>query len=217
MNQEIDKIPVKDLQSRYNIGRSALYERFKHANIKPNKEGTRSFVSGEQLEELDRLHNHLERDGTFEDFETLLTQEFTENSQEAISLNSSPDSPVDVHRTSSWEVEREPLEVLIDAMKQSFRYAITYGASLPNAGKPVTVIDRHQQLKVAAEEGWLLTTLEVKELIGVKPQAGKGENKYTRGSWTFIKSGKIGRGTAWRVERSMSPENRMKRIEGLPD
>ncbi|NEN95024.1 MAG: hypothetical protein F6K50_05625 [Moorea sp. SIO3I7] len=63
MNQEIDKIPVKDLQSRYNIGRSALYERFKHANIKPNKEGTRSFVSGEQLEELDCLHNHLERGG----------------------------------------------------------------------------------------------------------------------------------------------------------
>ncbi|NEO93285.1 MAG: hypothetical protein F6K56_24915 [Moorea sp. SIO3G5] len=48
MNQEIDKFPLKDLQSRYSIGRSALYERFKHANIKPNKEGTRSFVSGKQ-------------------------------------------------------------------------------------------------------------------------------------------------------------------------
>ncbi|NEQ03818.1 MAG: hypothetical protein F6K59_34805 [Moorea sp. SIO3F7] len=215
MTQEIDKIPVKDLQTKYNIGRSALYERFKHANVKPNKEGTRSFVSGEQLSELDRLHNHLEGGGTFEDFESLST---TGNSQEAISLNSSPNSSLNVHRTNSWEAEREPLlEVLIDAMKQSFHYAITYGVSLPNAGKPVTAIDRHQQLKVAAEEGWLLTTLEVKELIGVKPQAGKGENKYTRGSWTFIKSGKIGRGTAWRVERSMSPENRMKRIEGLPD
>ena len=215
MNQEIDKFPLKDLQSRYDIGRTALYERLKHINIKANKEGRSSFVSGEQLEELDRLHNHLEGGGTFEDFESLST---TGNSQEAISLNSSPNSSLNVHRTNSWEAEREPLlEVLIDAMKQSFHYAITYGVSLPNAGKPVTAIDRHQQLKVAAEEGWLLTTLEVKELIGVKPQAGKGENKYTRGSWTFIKSGKIGRGTAWRVERSMSPENRMKRIEGLPD
>ena len=108
MTQEIDKIPVKDLQTKYNIGRSALYERVKHANGKPNKEGTRSFVSGEQLSELDRLHNHLERGGTFEDFEAFLTQEYTENIEEAISLNSSPDSPVDVHRTSSWEVEREP-------------------------------------------------------------------------------------------------------------
>ncbi|NET69174.1 MAG: hypothetical protein F6K63_34155 [Moorea sp. SIO1G6] len=67
MTQEIDKFPIKDLQTRYNIGRSALYERFKHANIKPNKDGTRSFISGEQLEELDRLNTHLERGGTLTD------------------------------------------------------------------------------------------------------------------------------------------------------
>ncbi|NEO50899.1 MAG: hypothetical protein F6K55_45215 [Moorea sp. SIO4A3] len=193
MNQEIDKIPVKDLQTRYNIGRSALYERFKHANIKPNKEGTRSFVSGEQLEELDCLHNHLERGGTFEDFEAFLTLEYTENIQEAISLNSSPDSPVDVHRTSSWEAEREALEVLIDAIASGIeRVGI-------NRLQPVNPIGYMQQLKMAAEEGWLLTTSEVKELIKVKPHIRKGEDAYRRGSWVFIKSGKIGRETAWRV------------------
>lgn len=41
MTQQIDRFPVKDLITRYNIGRTALYERFKHANIKPEKEGTR--------------------------------------------------------------------------------------------------------------------------------------------------------------------------------
>ncbi|NEO59898.1 MAG: hypothetical protein F6J98_05510 [Moorea sp. SIO4G2] len=195
MNQEIDKIPVKDLQSRYNIGRSALYERFKHANIKPNKEGTRSFVSGEQLEELDCLHNHLERGGTFEDFEALLTQEFTENSQEAISLNSSPDSSVDVHQTSSWEAEREALEVLIDVIASGIeRVGI-------NRLQPVNPIGYMGQLKMAAEEGWLLTTSEVEGLIKVKPHTRKGEVSYRRGSWVFIKSGKIGRETAWRVAK----------------
>ena len=49
MTQEIDKFPIKDLQTRYNIGPTALYERIKHANIKTDKEGTRSFVSGGQL------------------------------------------------------------------------------------------------------------------------------------------------------------------------
>ncbi|NEN95023.1 MAG: hypothetical protein F6K50_05620 [Moorea sp. SIO3I7] len=56
-----------------------------------------------------------------------------------------------------------------------------------------------EQLKMAAEEGWLLTTSEVKELIKVKPHIRKGEDAYRRGSWVFIKSGKIGRETAWRV------------------
>ncbi|NEO92354.1 MAG: hypothetical protein F6K56_19810 [Moorea sp. SIO3G5] len=106
MTQEIDKFPIKDLQTRYNIGRTALYERFKHANIKPNKEETPSFVSGEKLEELDRLNDYLMTGGTFEDFEALSTEEFTENNQEAISPNSSPD----IHRTSSWRAEREALE-----------------------------------------------------------------------------------------------------------
>ncbi|NEP69029.1 hypothetical protein [Moorena sp. SIO3A5] len=201
MNQEIDKFPLKDLQSRYNIGRTALYERLKHANIKANKEGTRSFVSGEQLEELDRLHNHLEGGGTFEDFESLPTGEFIGNSQEAISLNSSPDSSVDVHRTSSWEAEREALEVLIDAIASGIERANI------NRIQPVNPIGYMEQLKMAAEEGWLLTTSEVKELIKVKPHTRKGEDTYRRGSWVFVKSGKIGRETAWRVEQATGNDN----------
>ncbi|NEO65154.1 MAG: hypothetical protein F6J98_34075, partial [Moorea sp. SIO4G2] len=127
MTQEIDKIPVKDLQTRYNIGRTALYERIKHANIKPSKEGTRSFISGEQLKELDRLNDYLMTGRTFEDFEPLLTEEFTEDSQETISLdsspNSSPNSSPDVRRTGSWKAEREALEVLIDAIASGIERA----------------------------------------------------------------------------------------------
>ncbi|NEP31750.1 hypothetical protein [Moorena sp. SIO3B2] len=195
MTQEIDKFPIKDLQTRYNIGRSALYERFKHANIKPNKEGTRSFISGEQLEELDRLNTHLERGGTFEDFEPLLTEGFTEDSQEGISLDSSPDSSPDVHRTRFWNAEREALEVFINTIASGIERANI------NRMQPLSPIEYMQQLKMAAEERWLLTTSEVRELIKVKPHTRKGEDTYRRGSWVFVKSGKIGRETAWRVEQ----------------
>ncbi|NEP23732.1 hypothetical protein [Moorena sp. SIO3I6] len=192
MNQEIDKFPLKDLQSRYDIGRTALYERLKHINIKANKEGRSSFVSGEQLEELDRLHNHLEGGGTFEDFESLST---TGNSQGAISLNSSPNSSLNVHRTNFWEAEREALEVLIDAIASGIERANI------NRMQPLSPIEYMHQLKIAAQEQWLLTTSEVRELIKVKPHTRKGEDTYRRGSWLFVKSGKIGRETAWRVEQ----------------
>ncbi|NEN94518.1 MAG: hypothetical protein F6K50_02935 [Moorea sp. SIO3I7] len=206
MTQEIDKIPVKDLQTRYNIGRTALYERIKHANIKPSKEGTRSFISGEQLKELDRLNDYLMTGRTFEDFEPLLTEEFTEDSQETISLdsspNSSPNSSPDVHRTGSWEAEREALEVLIDAIASGIERANI------NKMQPLSPIEYMHQLKIAAQEQWLLTTSEVRELIKVKPHTRKGEDTYRRGSWLFVKSGKIGRETAWRVEQETGDKRR---------
>ena len=90
MTQQIDRFPVKDLMTRYNIGRTALYERFKQANIKPEKEGTRSFISGEQLEELDRLNDHLAAGRSFEDFQPLFTEQGEQDEDLTISPNSSP-------------------------------------------------------------------------------------------------------------------------------
>jgi len=62
------KFPVKDLQNRYNLGRTALYTRFAAALITPEKDGIRSYISGEELEELDRLDNHIKTGGKLEDF-----------------------------------------------------------------------------------------------------------------------------------------------------
>ncbi|NES01806.1 MAG: hypothetical protein F6K22_02565 [Okeania sp. SIO2F4] len=59
----------------------------------------------------------------------------------------------------------------------------------------------HEELEKAAVGGWLLSTAEVKQLIGVKPYSKKGSNTYTRGSWQFIKVGKIGGATAWQVQK----------------
>ena len=71
---EINKFPVKDLPSRYSVGRTALYARFTAANITPEKDGTRSYISGEELEELDRLDSHIKTGGKLEDFKPTLQQ-----------------------------------------------------------------------------------------------------------------------------------------------
>ncbi|HLO47112.1 MAG TPA: hypothetical protein VK211_01600 [Kamptonema sp.] len=51
----------------------------------------------------------------------------------------------------------------------------------------------------ASLEGWLLTSAEVKQLIGVKPTVRKGETELLRGSFAFVKAGKIGGQSAWKV------------------
>ncbi len=56
-------------------------------------------------------------------------------------------------------------------------------------------------LEKAEAANWILTTDEVENLIGIKPQCHHDETSYHRGSWVFIKAGKIGAQTGWRVKK----------------
>ncbi|ESA35720.1 rough deal protein [Leptolyngbya sp. Heron Island J] len=54
-------------------------------------------------------------------------------------------------------------------------------------------------LERAATAQWILTTDEIEQLIGVKPKCHGKEHTYERGTWTFVKVGKLGAQTAWKV------------------
>jgi hypothetical protein len=183
---DIDRFPVKELMGRYGIGRTALYDRFKHASIKPDKEGTRSFISGEQLAELDRLNDHLATGGSLSDFVPTFSEQ--EETQELAIV---PNSSADVQRT----VANDNLEALAVAVSVGVERAIASQSHPPN---PLWYM---KELKQAAEEGWLLSTSEARELLGVKPTTTKGSDTYKRGCWLFTKAGKIGSQTAWRVSK----------------
>ena len=187
---DIDRFPVKELMGRYSIGRTALYDRFKHANIKPYKEGTRSFISGEQLAELDRLNDHLAAGGSLSDFVP------TEREQDLAIL---PNSSADIQRT----VANDNLEALVIAVSMGVERALAEGAAKLNASQSQSPnpLWYMKELKQAAEENWLLTTAEIRELIGVKPTTRQGSDTYKRGGWLFTKAGKIGNQTAWRVSK----------------
>src|SRR4028119_1816669 len=65
---QLDSFPVSELQHRYNIVRSAVYTRLEALNIKPEKQGGRAYVNGEQLKLLDALDDHIEKGGTTAEF-----------------------------------------------------------------------------------------------------------------------------------------------------
>ncbi|WP_044290953.1 hypothetical protein [Rivularia sp. PCC 7116] len=54
-------------------------------------------------------------------------------------------------------------------------------------------------LERAQANAWVLTTEEVEDLIGVKPRCEAGKSSYQRGCWMFLKAGKMGSQTGWRV------------------
>lgn len=70
-----------------------------------------------------------------------------------------------------------------------------------NLPKPLQVLEG---LEVAAEKGWLLTTEQVRQLIGVRPKLKASDRTFIHGSFAFVKSGKIGTQIAWKVVKVSS-------------
>jgi hypothetical protein len=96
-------------------------------------------------------------------------------------------SPVGSLDTSSGLTRTDDLVMLVERI----------AAAIKPATEPLA---HWEQLEKAVTHNWLLTSADVKRVIGVKP---KGEY-FPRGSFTFIRSGTIGNQTAWRVVKSTS-------------
>ncbi len=56
-------------------------------------------------------------------------------------------------------------------------------------------------LEKAEAADWILSTDEIEHLIGVKPHCHHDETTFYRGSWAFVKAGKIGSQTGWKVKK----------------
>jgi hypothetical protein len=54
-------------------------------------------------------------------------------------------------------------------------------------------------LEQADTQGWIISSEEVEQLIGIKPHCDSGHNFLMRGCWQFVKVGKIGTHSSWRV------------------
>jgi hypothetical protein len=56
-------------------------------------------------------------------------------------------------------------------------------------------VDRH---------GWIISSEEVEQLIGTKPHCAPSHNSFVRGCWKFVKAGKIGTHSSWRVVKEIA-------------
>jgi hypothetical protein len=53
-------------------------------------------------------------------------------------------------------------------------------------------------------QAWIISSEEVERLIGIKPHCEPGHNSFVRGCWKFVKVGKIGTHSSWRVIKEIS-------------
>jgi hypothetical protein len=131
----------------------------------------RGKISNDQMDKLDKLDKHLKTGGTLSDFESSRTEVFRTEAIEPAAA-------------TNLTNDRENFLELIEAIA---RHIAATRDPLQHYGA----------LERAIASGWLLSSSEVRSLISVKPT---GE-RFQRGNFVFVRSGKIGTQAAWRVAK----------------
>lgn len=168
----IDSVPVAGLTDRYNIGRTAFYDRLKALGIEPEKRGRSSHISKAQLDQLDELDKRLKAgegmpkpsaDHPPNLSTELVHRNFTDHPPNLTALSPSTDSGL-----------------------------LTIASMLQNLKEPTDPMANYHALQSACDKGWLLPTGKVRELIGVKPHGAV----FDRLGFRFTRSS---RRTEWKV------------------
>jgi len=89
----------------------------------------------------------------------------------------------------------EPAAAAVKVDRDDFLELIErVAAAVKPAAEP---LQHYVALERAIASGWLLSTSEVRSLISTKPHG----DRFQHGSFVFVKSGKIGAQSAWRVAK----------------
>ena len=197
---------IQELCDRYNLkSRKSLYSRLDELGITLDKDGNKSYATEEQVKLLDQQHEYIKNGGTLKNFvptthakvavPDTTTQHNQNNDISSIVETTQYAERYPLGHTPQLSTQSETMAILLGDMAQKMAVAIAKKMNPPNPTWYLAELER------ARASGWELTTSQVKELIGVKPTCKQGKKTFRRGSFVFVKSGKIGNQTSWKVQK----------------
>ncbi|MGK7892706.1 MAG: hypothetical protein AB4372_03400, partial [Xenococcus sp. (in: cyanobacteria)] len=151
----------------------------------------KSYATNEQIALLDQQNEHIKNGGTIENFEPVEVAEVTVH--KPTTQDSSNTDISSIAETTLQSTQLQITSELLDNVVAAISKAIANNMTPPD---PLWYLER---LETARASEWELTTSQVKDLIGVKPSCKKGKKTFKRGSFIFVKTGRIGNETAWKV------------------
>jgi hypothetical protein len=166
-------LPVAELLQRYTVQKPAFYGRSKALGMRFRAQGNRSYASAEQVEQLDKLHTHLQQGGTFANFDQ--GDKLTQIELNRIDLG----YPVPGHMMSYATAQQ---------FEQADRLHNHLRSLPPAAASPA------QRLQEICNGGWEVDTKELCEILGLTRLRG---DRVHRHGFTIRRSGK--RSPWWRV------------------
>lgn len=183
-----EEYTIKDILDRYGLKtRQSFYSWAKTVGITVGKDNNnKSIVTADQIVLLDELNQHLKNGG--------LLKTFTPTSSAQVIKNESVHYTIDtignnknIMKTGN-DVSYQQLE-LFDAIVNRVTEIINVS---PINRSPINHWD---ELNKAVENNYILTSKEIKELLGTKPFG----TEWIRGAFKFVKVGKIGNQSGWKV------------------
>lgn len=181
---EVDRVPLSQLPSRYSIARSALYTRLKDLQIEPIREGKKAYVNATELKLLDELHEHIQKGGT--------TGEFLK--QRKRTVQSRTEDYSELVQDSPGQISLMQPGVFLAAVEAIVKRL------LPSTGSRLSYL---RELDEACEKGWLLSTKEVADLLGLSPKTIReyGDEFFDAG-FMFTRAGiRKGGEIAWAIDK----------------
>ncbi|MBW4677146.1 MAG: hypothetical protein KME52_25015 [Desmonostoc geniculatum HA4340-LM1] len=187
MTGQNEPIKISSLQERYKLNsRQAVNNRINGLGIEPVVRGK---ISCEQLEILDRLDIHIRSGGAIADFPILPEVQPSALDKQDLTMDI---EPFDYAQDKPDQIAA--INVMAQLIEKMMSYAYARNSS-PLAG--------YEELEKAIANEWVLPTSKIKELIGATPKTSKNEESFVRGSFVFVKVGKIGLETGWKVSKKI--------------
>jgi hypothetical protein len=197
---------INQLCDRYSLkSRQSIYDWCKALNVKLSRDDdNKSYAPPELIKLFDQLAEHLKGGNSIKSFTPLVK---TTVSQPLDNVSSSLDTvnfPLD-NVSSSLDTINFPLDNVsrsLDTITESSHNSdlVDLVNAIAAVIKPNPGLSRHEELEKAVANGWILSTSEL-DSIGFKPYCKTGEDYCDRGCWRFVKAGKIGRESAWSVQK----------------
>ena len=175
----IDKMRTKLVAERYSIEYNSLHNRMTKLGIKPSKEGRESFLSGTDIELLDRLHSHLSISGnTFSNF-VIEEGEIIPLETKSLELTKSTNKNTSI--TSN--------EALIEVLNLF-------------AERQYDILTPQKKLLEATEHSFLLTTEQVSRIVGLSHSTISSWKTGTRKLGFLFHKEHEGSSVVWKVSRA---------------
>lgn len=188
---EIDRFPVSQLEGRYSLARSAVYKRMEQLGIAPQRLGKRAFITSRDLALMDELH-------AFINHQSGSAAEFIE----ARGLRPLPARGPLGNGGQASDNGAALVPTDLGSFVRSIVTEVFNGFAALPSGDRLNYFDR---LEAAAQNGWLLSTTEVGDLLDLSPAEieGSGDSFFEAG-FIFRRSGYRKNGqVAWRVTKRL--------------
>ena len=183
---------LDELQKRYKLkSRKGIYARIKALGLQlPKDNKRRSYATEQMLQQLDDLDAHLKNGGELKSY---VPTTHTEVMSEVIEPHDEVTKPHEVtsgHISNTNELLPEVLPDQVTLLPQ----LLSVIENLTNNRDPLLP---NRLLSEAADKGYILTSKQVQEILGIKP---KGKT-FIRLGFLFTKVGMDGVYSSYKVER----------------